>query len=75
MNKLALSAVCLGALIVPNICSAKDSDAIDHFDPMTSFEVVVKAPTLQPGAKLDKADKSKRVKTKSTTKATLAAAD
>ena len=73
MNKLALSLVCIGVLALPNVSSAKDNDAIDYFDPHSSFEVVLKAPPLESNPKKLKVSDKKQSKRKNAGKSSLAA--
>lgn len=74
MKKLTVCAVCVGALLIPNISNADDKDAIDHFDPMTSFEVVLKAPSVESSDKKSSGD-SKDTKRKQSAKDALASAN
>lgn len=73
MNKLALSCICIGALLVPNICSAEDSESVAYFDPLSSFKLDVKAPSFKAAAEKEAADNEKK-QAEGKAKTTLASA-
>jgi hypothetical protein len=65
MNKRIGLVLGISAMAFSAASLAKDSDAVNYFDPHSSFEIVLAAPSLDAGARLAKPASKAQVKPKS----------